>query len=78
MDELVADITLIKKNFEATKKRSNAMDYDDILVNLQKLLTEHPDIREKLSNKYKYILVDEYQDTNKIQAHISCMLASTH
>jgi len=45
---------------------------------LKNLLSKHEDVRASLSAKYKYIMVDEYQDTNKLQAHIACLLAADH
>lgn len=51
------------------------MDYDDLLVFLKILLNEHPDIRDRISSFYQYIMVDEYQDTNHIQAEIIYLLA---
>ncbi len=57
------------------KKKHNLMDYDDLLVNLMKLFMEHEDIRKLHSIKYKYIMVDEYQDTNRIQSEIVQLLA---
>ena len=60
-------------------KRSNSiLDYDDLLLYLRTLLESNSDIRKKLSNQYKYIMVDEYQDTNTIQAQIIKLLASEH
>ena len=46
---------------------ANAVDFDDLLLHIAKLLRENPEIRSELDNKYKYILVDEYQDTNLAQ-----------
>ena len=54
------------------------MDYDDLLTMMRALLEGWQDVREKISNTYQYIMVDEYQDTNKIQADIVQALASTH
>jgi DNA helicase-2/ATP-dependent DNA helicase PcrA len=54
------------------------MDYDDLLVGMKDLLEDHQDVRETLSQVYRYIMVDEYQDTNKIQADIVRLLAATH
>ena len=54
------------------------MDYDDLLIHLRTLLENNPDVQETLSRTYRYIMVDEYQDTNKIQADIIRFLASTH
>ncbi|RMA97824.1 ATP-dependent helicase [Hydrogenothermus marinus] len=53
---------------------SNAMDFDDLLLNVVKLFTENEDIKQKWQNKFDYILVDEYQDTNKIQHQILKLL----
>ncbi|MEA3272725.1 MAG: ATP-dependent helicase [Patescibacteria group bacterium] len=64
--------------YEDKKRKSNSMDFDDLLINLLTLLRTLPDIRERLSNRFKYILVDEYQDTNKIQAEMIYHLASHH
>lgn len=48
-------------------KENNALDFDDLLIKTVELLTEFPDVREFYQNKFKYIFVDEYQDTNSIQ-----------
>ena len=55
--------------------RNNALDFDDIILNTVKLLSENPDILQKYQNRFKYILVDEYQDTNNIQYILINMLA---
>lgn len=60
------------------KHKNFVLDYDDLLLYLRTLLESKPDVRKKLSNQYKYIMVDEYQDTNKIQAQIIKLLASEH
>ena len=52
------------------KKRSNQMDFDDLLVNLLRLLTEVPEARRAITSRYTHTLVDEYQDVNHIQARI--------
>ncbi|MAT37986.1 MAG: ATP-dependent DNA helicase [Ectothiorhodospiraceae bacterium] len=62
------------KGYIGYKRQNNAMDYDDLLVNLVSLLEKHEDIRRKLYSKYKYIMVDEYQDTNALQAKIVQLL----
>jgi len=54
------------------------MDFDDILINWCDLLTRFPDIRAEYSEKFHHILVDEYQDTNIIQAEILDLLAGHH
>ena len=50
--------------------QANAMDFDDLLLNTYRLFEEFPEVREKYVNKFRYLLVDEYQDTNQLQAAI--------
>lgn len=69
------EIKKIQSEFADYKRLKSLLDYDDLLVYLRKLLTENEELRQKLAGKYKYIMVDEYQDTNKLQAHIVCLLA---
>ncbi len=56
----------------------NAMDFDDLLVNAVRLLSEHADIGERYAERYRYVLVDEYQDTNRPQYELVRLLASRH
>jgi len=72
------DIKNVAVHYQEFKKQKQVMDYDDLLVHLKKLLETNEEIRKKISNTYKYIMVDEYQDTNKLQAEISVLLASEH
>jgi len=74
----LSDIQKINEHYKLYKKAKSIMDYDDLLVYLKLLLEENNVVRTKLSNFYKYILIDEYQDTNKLQASIACLLASEH
>ena len=60
------------------KKKHMLMDYDDLLVHLVRLLEESDSTRRTLSSRYRYILVDEYQDTNSLQAKIISLLSDTH
>lgn len=59
-------------------RKANAMDFDDLLTNTYTLFNEHEDIRLKYADKLKYILVDEYQDTNSVQQKIVWQLAKDH
>ncbi|MBE7707736.1 MAG: ATP-dependent helicase [Cyanobacteria bacterium SIG27] len=68
----------IHKGYVKYKRENSILDYDDLLLYLKFLLTDHENIRKKLSNQYKYIMVDEYQDTNTLQADIIKLLASEH
>lgn len=72
------DIKKIRKEYSSYKKKRAIMDYDDLLVYLDKLLSSNDEIRDKLSNFYRYIMIDEFQDTNKLQARIAYSLASNH
>ncbi len=54
----------------------NAMDFDDLLVQAVKLLNDHPDVREKWQSRYCQMLVDEFQDTNRLQLDLVSLLAS--
>ena len=60
------------------KRERNLMDYDDLLLNLRGLLTHSEPVRSELSERYRYVMVDEYQDTNRIQAEIVRLLAHHH
>ncbi len=57
---------------------NNAMDFDDLLLKTAMLLKDHPDVRQKLSDRYRYILIDEYQDTNRAQYIIAHGIAKDH
>jgi DNA helicase-2/ATP-dependent DNA helicase PcrA len=75
--EYVPDMEALREKYTEYKIRSNYLDYDDLLVYL-KLLLENEDIRDRLSGRYKYIMVDEYQDTNKLQGDITYAIAEKH
>jgi DNA helicase-2/ATP-dependent DNA helicase PcrA len=60
------------------KRRQGLMDYDDLLLEGRRLLADHDDVRTSLSTRYRYIMVDEYQDTNHLQAELVRLLAYTH
>lgn len=64
--------------YQKRLKDNNAIDFDDIINYTIKILMENPDVLEYYSNKFQYILVDEYQDTNKSQFTLVTMLASKH
>lgn len=71
-------ITKISELYGKYKKNNQLMDYDDLLIFFRQLLAENKTIRDELSMRYGYIMVDEYQDTNGIQADIVKWLASNH
>ena len=66
------------RRYQQILKQNNAVDFDDLLVNTAYLLRDHPDIREELSRRYEYLLVDEYQDTNHAQYQIAKGIALAH
>ncbi|MGZ8428600.1 MAG: ATP-dependent helicase [Candidatus Deferrimicrobiaceae bacterium] len=72
------DILRIHRLYEVAKRERNLMDYDDLLVHLATLLAQHAGVRRTVSESFRHILVDEYQDTNRIQAEILRLLADTH
>ena len=69
-------IATVYELYQKRLKENNAVDFDDIINYAIKILEENPDILEYYSNKFKYVLVDEYQDTNKSQFTLVTMLAS--
>jgi DNA helicase II / ATP-dependent DNA helicase PcrA len=71
-------IKIIQMEYQKYKKEKMLMDYDDLLLYFEQLLRENAEIRKRISDFYKYIMIDEYQDTNKIQAKLACFLASEH
>ena len=60
------------------KRERSLLDYDDLLSYLRELLRGHPELAERLSHTFRYIMVDEYQDTNRLQADIVRLLAHSH
>jgi DNA helicase II / ATP-dependent DNA helicase PcrA len=74
----VDDLKSAAARYEIRKKALNVMDFDDLLINTRKLLIDHPDVLQRYAGMFSHILVDEYQDTNIIQAEIVDLLASTH
>ena len=60
------------------KRATNAMDFDDLLALWLKLLQDHADVREHYQRRFQFILVDEYQDTNKLQSDLIDLLAARH
>jgi DNA helicase-2/ATP-dependent DNA helicase PcrA len=75
--EYAPEIEELRKKYTEYKINKNYLDYDDLLVYLR-LLLENPDIKERLSRKYQFIMVDEYQDTNILQGDITYLLAEKH
>jgi len=72
------DIGAVASLFNHRKKKLNVMDFDDLLVNWKELLIRFPDVLNTYSRRFSHVLVDEYQDTNIIQADIVDLMASHH
>lgn len=68
----------VHKAYVAYKRENSVLDYDDLLLYIKLLLENNDELRKRLSNEYKYIMVDEYQDTNTLQADVIKLLASEH
>lgn len=68
----------VYREYQQRLMRNNAMDFDDLLINPILLFRVNPDVLQKYQNRFKFILVDEYQDTNRAQYEIVKMLASGH
>jgi DNA helicase-2/ATP-dependent DNA helicase PcrA len=75
---LTQQIKRVDLIFQERKRERNVMDYDDLLLNWKRLLVEKPDIADVYAEQFQHILVDEYQDTNKLQAEIIDLLAVKH
>lgn len=72
------DIVVIYEKYDEHLQANNALDFDDLLLRTLRLLRGDSETREYLSDKFKYILVDEFQDTNAVQFEIIKLLASKH
>ena len=69
------EITAVYEVYQARLRAANAMDFDDLLLNTLRLMDQHADVREQLQQMFRYILVDEYQDTNYVQYLLVSRLA---
>ena len=76
--EYSSEITKLSQLYGKYKRNNQLMDYDDLLVLFRDLLSKNESIRRELGQRYRYIMVDEYQDTNGIQAEIIKWLTFDH
>lgn len=74
----IEDVVNIYARYQRHLRENNALDFDDLLIETLRLLRGDKDTREYLSDKFKYILVDEFQDTNSVQYNIIKQLAYKH
>jgi len=73
-----SDLETLFKSFETFKRTRHMLTYDDLLVRLREALEGSAELREQLSEQYRYIMVDEYQDTNKLQAQLVRLMTDKH
>ena len=74
----VESLLQLQTGYRTAKRQRQLVDYDDLLVLLRQLLVQDAHAREAISRLYRYILVDEYQDTNRLQADVIRNLAASH
>ncbi len=74
VDERRASIARVYETYEERLHANNALDFDDLMIKAVRLLRDVPEVREKYNNKFRYILVDEYQDTNSLQFALISLL----
>ncbi|MDZ4787760.1 MAG: ATP-dependent helicase [Blastochloris sp.] len=76
--EFEPQIKMLAQAFVQRKHKVSAVDYDDLLTLTLRLLQQHEDVRLRYQNRFKHILVDEYQDTNRIQSDLVDMFGALH
>jgi DNA helicase-2/ATP-dependent DNA helicase PcrA len=72
---LAEEVLAVALRFQQRKQQMNLMDFDDLLLHLKRLLAEHPPVRAQLTERFHSVLVDEYQDTNRLQGDLIDLLA---
>ena len=77
-DLITSRLEELFRHYAARKQSANVMDFDDLQVTWLRLLTEFPDVLEGFQQRFQFILVDEYQDTNTIQGRLIDLLAAKH
>jgi DNA helicase-2/ATP-dependent DNA helicase PcrA len=77
-DQLADSLDVVMRVYTERKKNNNVMDYDDLLSLTLRLLRDNAELRERYQNQFQHILVDEYQDTSKVQSDLVDTLAALH
>lgn len=77
-DFRLQNIAKVYRQYQKLLKQADAMDFDDMIVNTVKLLQKNDEVREYYQNRFKYVFVDEYQDTNHAQYVLTSLLAAKH
>ncbi len=75
---LTDDVLRVARRYAERKHEMNAMDFDDLLLNWKILLAEREPVRRALADRFRHVLVDEYQDTNRLQGDVTDLLARDH
>ncbi|HEU5173395.1 MAG TPA: UvrD-helicase domain-containing protein [Gemmatimonadaceae bacterium] len=78
MDPFARAAAVVYRELEGELRRANAVTFDDLLVLPVQMLREHADLRERYQERFQFILVDEYQDTNRAQYHFIKLLGALH
>ena len=76
--QLAPKIAEIQQRYAARKKATNAMDFDDLLALWLRLIQKEAEVRETYQRRFQFVLVDEYQDTNKLQSDLIDLMAARH
>ena len=77
-EHLGEEIADIGKRYTARKRANGMMDFDDLLVLWLRLMREDAEVRELYQRRFQFVLVDEYQDTNRLQAELIDLLGARH
>lgn len=77
-EPLSAQIDRVDRLYQQRKRDRNAMDYDDLLLNWRRLMAEHEQVGSAIADQFQHVLVDEYQDTNTLQAELIDLVAARH
>ncbi len=75
---MVEELTAIYEEYDKTLEKSNALDFDDLLFRTYELFVNFPEVADYYAEKFQYIHIDEFQDTNKVQFSIAEILAKKH
>ncbi|RUM89873.1 MAG: ATP-dependent helicase [Thermodesulfatator sp.] len=76
--EHLPEIERLFAEYQRYKREHQLMDYDDLLLYWHRVLSDYPEVREEVSRRFEFIMVDEYQDTNRLQAEIVRLMAEGH
>ncbi len=68
----------VKRKYFEYKSLNYVMDFDDLLINARRLMLDHEDVQKKIAAKNRFVMADEYQDTNSLQAELTSLFSSVH